>query len=193
VTALPETARLHLLTIAEYLELGETESGYTELVEGRLLMSPSPTPGHNIASFRLASQLDAQLPEHLCVVQDIDVDLELSSPGQPGFSRRPDLVVVDRKAVERVGCEGGMLRAAEVVVIVEIVSPGSLRTDRVAKRSEYADAGIAHYWIVDLTGTVSVVACHLAGEFGYQDTGDLTGSFETTEPFPVRVELDQLR
>lgn len=193
MTAPPQTARLHLLTIAEYLELGETESGYTELVEGRLLMSPGPTPGHSIASFKLAAQLDGQLPAELRVIQDIDVDLELTSPAQPGFSRRPDLVVVHRDAVERVGREGGMLRASEVVVIVEIVSPGSRRTDRVAKRSEYADAGIAHYWIVDLTDTVSVVACHLAGEFGYQDTGDLAGSFETTEPFPVRVELDRLR
>jgi Uma2 family endonuclease len=193
VTALPQTARLHLLTIAEYQELGETESGYTELVEGRLLMSPSPAPGHNIASGELFVQLKQQVPAAFRVIQDIDVDLELTSPAQPGFSRRPDLVVVHRDAVERVSREGGMLRASEVAVIVEIVSPGSRRTDRVAKRSEYADAGIAHYWIVDLTDTVSVVACHLAGEFGYQDTGDLTGSFETTEPFPVRLDLDQFR
>ena len=29
------------LTVAEYLELGEVEPGYTELEEGRLLLSPS--------------------------------------------------------------------------------------------------------------------------------------------------------
>jgi hypothetical protein len=35
-------APLHLLTVAEYLAIGEIEPGYSELVEGRLLMSPSP-------------------------------------------------------------------------------------------------------------------------------------------------------
>lgn len=36
----------HLLTIGEYVALGETEHGYTELVEGRLLTSPSPAVKH---------------------------------------------------------------------------------------------------------------------------------------------------
>jgi Uma2 family endonuclease len=30
-------------------------------------------------------------------------------------------------------------------LVVEIVSPGSHRTDHVIKRGEYADAGIPHY------------------------------------------------
>jgi metal-responsive CopG/Arc/MetJ family transcriptional regulator len=38
--------------VAEYLEIGEIELGYSELVEGRLLMSPSPVPGLNRAAFR---------------------------------------------------------------------------------------------------------------------------------------------
>jgi hypothetical protein len=43
-------APLHLLTVAEYLEIGEIEPGYSELVEGRLLMSPTPVPDHNYAT-----------------------------------------------------------------------------------------------------------------------------------------------
>ena len=85
-----------------------------------------------------------------------------------------------------------MIRASEVVVIVEVVSPGSQRTDNVAKRSEYADAGIPHYWIVDLAEPVSLLACHLAGEFGYSDDGGSTGAFRGTDPFPVRLDLNGL-
>lgn len=33
--------------------------------------------------------------------------------------------------------------------VCEIISPTSVRQDRVAKRRWYAAAGIAHYWIVD--------------------------------------------
>ncbi len=60
------------------------------------------------------------------------------------------------------------------------------------KRGEYADAGIPHYWIVDVDAPVSLIACHLAGEFGYQDGGEVAGVFQTTEPFAARIELDAL-
>jgi Uma2 family endonuclease len=113
--------------------------------------------------------------------------------GRPGFSRRPDLVVVQRSARRRVRDTGGLIRAAEVVVVIEIVSPGSRRTDHVVKRSEYADAGIPHYWIVDLDRPVSLLDCHLAGDFGYQDAGGTAGNLVTSQPFPVRVELHRLR
>lgn len=33
--------------------------------------------------------------------------------------------------------------------VCEIISPTSVRQDRVAKRRAYAAAGISHYWIVD--------------------------------------------
>lgn len=52
-----------LLTVAEYLEIGEIELGYSELVEGRLLMTPSPAPDHNSAGptepFGVEIDLDA--------------------------------------------------------------------------------------------------------------------------------------
>ena len=191
MTALPQPLG-HLLTVAEYAELGETESGYTELLEGRLLMSPSPVPDHNFAAAELLVQLRPQLPIHLEMIPDVDIDLELVGTDQPGFSRRPDLVIVQRDARRRVRDQGGLIRACEALVVVEIVSPGSRRTDYVAKRSEYADAGIPHYWIVDLDEPVSLLDCHLADGFGYQDGGSVTGVFTSTEPFPVHLQLHRL-
>ncbi|MPY98642.1 MAG: Uma2 family endonuclease [Actinophytocola sp.] len=181
-----------LLTVAEYAALGEPDFGYTELVEGRLMMSPSPTPRHNIASFELAAQLKPQLPSNLTVVQDVDVDLGLVPADSPGFSRRPDLVIVERAAIDRVGDEGGMLRASEVVVVIEIVSPSSHRIDYKHKHGEYADASIPYYWILDLSDPLSLAASHLAGEFGYQDAPAVTEMFSTSEPFDIQVALNQL-
>jgi hypothetical protein len=48
---------VHLLTIAEYAALGETEHGYTELIEGRLIMSPSLAIDHMLASLELVISL----------------------------------------------------------------------------------------------------------------------------------------
>ncbi len=176
-----------LLTVAEYLALGETEPGFDELVEGRILMSPSPSRRHNRAAFRAAMQLEPQLPPDLEVLLDLDVNLELAPPDAPGFTRRPDLLVARRSTDN-----DGIVHAAEVVVVAEFVSLGSHRTDHVHKRLDYADAGIPHYWIVDLDEPVSLVACHLAGELGYVDGGAATRVFTTTEPFPVRLDLDAL-
>lgn len=79
------------------------------------------------------------------------------------------------------------------MLAIEIVSPGSSRTDRVAKRHEYADAGIPHYWILDLDRPISLLTCHLAGEFGYADGGEHTGTFRATEPFVFELDLETLR
>lgn len=145
-----------------------------------------------IASGRLLLQVQSQLPDHLCAAQEVDIDLELVPPDQPGLVRRPDLVVIDAKAVDRVDRDGGLLRASDVLVVVEIVSAGSRRLDHVVKRSEYADAGIGHYWIIDIDNPVTLLDCHLAGPLGYVDGGSINGTFATTAPCPIRLELDRL-
>lgn len=101
--------------------------------------------------------------------------------------------MVTQEAIERVDRDGGLLRATEVLLVVEIISPGSRRTDLIIKRGEYADADITHYWIIDLDEPVSLVPCHLAPGFGYQDPGASTGRYDANEPFPVRIDLDALR
>jgi Uma2 family endonuclease len=183
---------VHLLTIAEYAALGETEHGYTELIEGRILVSPSPVPDHNYAIQELGMLLRPQLPESVETVPDMDVDLELAPANEPGFSRRPDLMIVTRGARKRVRANGGLIRASEVLVVVEIVSPGSKRIDHVDKRRDYADAGIPNYWIIDIDEPISLTACRLTEEFGYVDDQTATGVFRTEVPFPVEVNLDRL-
>ncbi|MGH3438841.1 MAG: hypothetical protein ACRDR6_25895 [Pseudonocardiaceae bacterium] len=70
-------------------------------------MSPSPSADHNYAALALAMQLVPQLPDDLDAITDLDVDLRFSPAGQPGWSRRPDLVIVERQARYRVRAEGG--------------------------------------------------------------------------------------
>jgi Uma2 family endonuclease len=181
-----------LLTIAEYAALGEDDRGRWELQEGNLIMSPSPSPRHMVAAAELYVQLRDQLPAHLVAVPDVDINVDLVPESDPGTARRPDLVIVERAEFERVTERGGLLSARAAVVIVEIVSPGSRRMDRVVKRTEYAEAGIPHYWIVDLDPSVTLVACHLAGTFGYQDSAEIAGVFEVAEPFAARIDLNDL-
>jgi Uma2 family endonuclease len=194
MTALPSQPQ-RLLTVADYLVLPEDAGVRHELQEGILVMSPRPLPDHQLCLRRICRSVEDQLPVGLEVLPEVDIDLQLVPPDRPATVRAPDLVVVPRVALERVRHERGLLRATEVVLAVEIISPGSRRLDTVLKHSEYADAGIPHYWIVDLGepgDRITLTAHHLAGEFGYADAGPVVGVFTATEPFPVRIDLDEL-
>jgi Uma2 family endonuclease len=196
MTALPLPPHRPLLTVADYVALGEDPDGVRyELQEGVLVMAASPFPRHQRCVFRMATVVENQLPDHLAVFPDVDVDLELVAASRPGTVRRPDLAVVTREGFERREREGGVLRAAELVVAIEILSPGTVRVDRVLKNSEYADAGVPHYWLVDIGekgDRPELVAHHLAGALRYVGDSPVVGTFTTTEPFPVRIDLDAL-
>lgn len=189
MTAQP--VQLRPMTAAEYAELPEDEDARYELQEGMRVVGPRPRPVHQDCLGELRTQISAQL-SRMKVLIEVDIDLELTPPEQPGTVRVADLVVVSREAFDRVGVEGGFLRASEVLLAVEVLSPGSRRTDSRIKHDEYADAGIGHYWMIDLDDGPSLTACHLAGEFGYVDAAPVRGEFGTDTPCPLRIDLDGL-
>jgi len=181
-----------LLTVEEYVALGDDETlRWSELQEGNLVVSPSPGWRHQRACLRLAVQLDAQLSGGLVLVQDIDVDLQLAAAHEPGTVRQPDLVVVSAAEAERVERTGGILRASGVVLVAEVLAPGDPRTDRIIKRAEYADAGIGHYWLVDLDTGPSLTRCTLDTD-GYTDDGPRTGVVTGEQPFGYELDLTPL-
>jgi Uma2 family endonuclease len=63
-----------------------------------------------------------------------------------GPARIPDILFVAREHRERLS---EMRLDGPADLIVEVVSPESLRRDRVEKLSEYAEAGVPEYWLID--------------------------------------------
>lgn len=131
-----------LITLAEWDALPTEEELRLECNEGVLVVNPSPRLGHQVATVRLVRLLQDQLPQWL-VAPDVDVLLR----EVPLTIRAPDLVVIRRELLAH---DPLRLRAPDVMMAVEVMSPGSRRTDRITKRSEYAEAGIPTYWVVDL-------------------------------------------
>ncbi|WP_218021114.1 Uma2 family endonuclease [Nocardia mikamii] len=64
--------------------------------------------------------------------------------------------------------------ANEVLLAVEILSPGSRRTDRVTEFAEYAEAGIEHYWLLDLDAPTTLTGYRRIDLSGTPVTIDLT-------------------
>lgn len=171
----------HLLTLEEWDELPEDTSRQYELVEGVLLVVPTAAPLHQRAMVRLTSALDDQLPDELTAVADVEILVE---KGHPATVRAPDVVVVSTVRAEE---DPSRFDSAEVLVAIEIVSPGTGRTDRVTKFAEYAEAGIAHYWLVELGPPVTLTAYTLA-DGDYERVAEGGGTM--TVPTPIAITLD---
>jgi Uma2 family endonuclease len=176
----------HLLTLEEFIQLPEDNSRRYELQEGILIVSPRANFLHQRVAHRLVAMLNDQLPPDWEAVGDVEI---VTEPGFPASVRVPDVVVVQEEAVS---AAVPRLNADEALLAVEIISPGSQRTDTLVKPVEYAKAGIPHYWLIDLNSPLSLTAYHLAGDFGYQEAPAATGTFSTCEPFSLQVDLAEL-
>jgi Uma2 family endonuclease len=86
-------------------------------------------------------------------------------------------------------------RPEHVLLVVEVVSPGSETTDRIVKAHQYARAGIQFYWRVEqaATGAPLVYTYVLDAASGhYRDSEIFTGVVKMTAPFHVEVDLGQI-
>lgn len=121
-----------------------------ELIADELLVTPAPGGGHQIATTELWSLLDAYLDhEYVGLAVTSPSDLEL----RPGTITQPDVFVIP--ADTRMA--GDSLEWSDVkalLLAIEVLSPSSLRTDRVKKRDFYLENGVEEYWIVDLDARV---------------------------------------
>ena len=130
-------------TRAEVLALPDDGNRY-ELVDGELLVSPSPSRLHQRAVTRLWRLLDDYLTAHR-------LGEALTSPADVKFVAeeilQPDLFVAQAIG----GRLGETWEAVGIpLLVVEILSPSTARFDRVTKRARYQRAGVPTYWIVDL-------------------------------------------
>ncbi|MDN5861674.1 MAG: Uma2 family endonuclease [Pseudonocardia sp.] len=174
-----------LMTLEEFDALPEDEPARYELQEGVLVMSPRPNRKHSRATGRLYAQITAQLPPELECLIDFEVVVQAD---HPATLRAPDLLVVPTDGAEQ------RIRATDALLAIEIISPGSRNVDLHLKPFEYADAGIPHYWVVDLdppAPSITVFGLGAPGD-GYRESQTATGELVVAEPFPLRIDIDAL-
>jgi len=178
-------------TYADYLRWPEDERW--ELIDGEAWnVSPAPTLAHQAVSMRLSLLLGSHFRERGCQVFAAPVDVALA-PADAADDKidtvvQPDLVVV---------CDPEKLRGTHVRgapdLVVEIVSPSSVRRDERIKRDRYQRAGVAEYWIVHPEGHVIHRYTAVAGQYGAPDVfGPEDGTFVSTRFPELTVDLPQL-
>jgi Uma2 family endonuclease len=115
-----------------------------EVVRGELLVTPAPGGRHQPIVTQLLAVLLPYLASHDLVRQLLTppADITLSDDTLV----QPDLLVADTAAFLR---SGKWTDVTTLFLVVEVISPSSVRADRTLKRPEYQAYGVPQYWIVD--------------------------------------------
>lgn len=105
----------------------------------------------------------------------------------PLTNRRPDVTVYRAETIDVTPT-----RPEHVLLVVEVVSPGSETTDRIVKVDQYAKAGIPFYWRVEQAVTgLPIVYTYVLDPAAktYRDGEMFTGAIRAAAPFPFAVDL----
>ena len=132
-----------LLSLDEWNALPEDSSRRIELAEGVVQVVPRPIPRHQKLVMRLATQLDAGAQGRWQVFPEIEIVVDAAAAG--ATVRVPDVVLAPADLPD----SAPRLDAARALAVVEVLSPGSRRLDRVLKLHEYAEAGVPFYLLVE--------------------------------------------
>ena len=125
----------------DYLWLTNHTNRLVELNDGHIEVLPMPTEKHQAISVYLFLALRALMQRVGGTVFYAPLRLRVAE----GKFREPDLLLLRSSNDPRRHNEYW----AGADLVVEIVSPDDPARDRVTKRTEYAQAGIPEYWIVD--------------------------------------------
>lgn len=126
-------------TVEEFLELPEDDQR-VELLDGSLLMSPPAAGGHQLVVGILYRLLGPAVPLSWHVIFDAGLKI-----GRFNLLI-PDLMVITRPDPQKV------YKPADVALVAEVMSPGSIQMDRTTKPDMYAEAGIEWYMRIEQKG-----------------------------------------
>ena len=137
-------AKDHVWTLDEVWALPDDSRHRYELVDGELLVSPSPRPLHQ----RAVHELQLAMGPY---ARDVGICELLSAPGDVvipvGQLVQPDVYVIRRLSQDELRADPQALPLP--LLAIEVLSPSTARADRLIKRRLYQRAGI-ELWIVDL-------------------------------------------
>jgi Uma2 family endonuclease len=150
-----------------------------ELVDGVMLVVPSPAVDHQDIGNLLWAWLRANAPAEFRAATAVGVQIDDRN------SREPDVVLL-RRPVENTH----FFSPDQIVIAVEIVSPGTRKRDRLQKPAEYADAGIPYYWRVE-QNPVHVYAYGLR-DGAYALLADSDTMLKLDEPFPISLPIQAI-
>jgi Uma2 family endonuclease len=127
--------------------LGIPDDGYNyELIDGVVVMSPSPKPVHQRVAMEIASQITWFLRDHPVgeALPEIDVHIG-QGPNGGDLVYKPEVIFVRAERLPQM--HDKIFGAPDLVV--EVISRGSRLYDSETKRNDYERFGVGEYWLID--------------------------------------------
>ncbi len=150
-----------------------------ELTDGAMTVSPSPSNLHQAIAVRLAAHLEDVAPDRVIVASAVEVRFARQ------LTRIPDLMLVGTDEPAR-----HWFAPSEVLVAIEVESPGNHIEDRTTKPAIYARFGIPHYRRIE-PEPLKVTTYRLGEGDVYHETGS-GDRLAVTEPMELDIALTQL-
>jgi Uma2 family endonuclease len=169
-------------TVDDLADLPDDGQQY-EIFDGSLLVSPHADVFHGGVVYRLRRALDRQASVGLLVSNDLGISNRRSSYFVP------DLFVARTEVFDK---GGDALDPADVLLVVEVVSPGNAGRDLVLKRHEYAAAGIPSYWLVEPRKQTLTALDNVGGVYHEAAVVQPGQPWRGDRPFPFELDLDDL-
>ncbi|MHB8264025.1 MAG: Uma2 family endonuclease [Acidimicrobiales bacterium] len=166
---------------ASDLDAMEDDGYRREVIEGRLIVTPSPISEHQDAVFRLGSLLDRHPPGFRVMIAPLDWRIP------DGDSLQPDLMIIREKDHNPKG-----FQLATPLVVVEVLSPSTTIYDSTEKRARYESLGVSAYWIVNPTTPSITVMRLMDGRYVEIAQAQKAETCEVDWPYPVSVTPDDL-
>ena len=162
-------------TYEDYLRLPDDDRRY-EIIEGVLYVTNAPGFDHQFVVSQLSRKIGNFVEAHqMGVVLTAPFEVHLSGTTRPV---QPDILFIKSEKLPAVDAK---FFAGVPDLIVEVLSPSSIRTDRHIKFDAYEQAGVPEYWILNPKTRSAEVYTLSGGEYA------LLGEFTLDEKITSEV------
>jgi Uma2 family endonuclease len=186
ILADPKIEKVNWSTFRE-MELADNDPFIYELFEGEIMKRAAPSLMHQRISRKLLGKLDAFIEEkNLGEIFSAPVDLNLDEYN----AFQPDLAFISNERSFLIE-DGDYIHGAPDMV-VEIISPGSIKKDRVIKKDLCERFAIREYWLVDPLNKSIEIYTMQADKYMLHDLQEIRGKISSTVLTGFELDLTHI-
>jgi Uma2 family endonuclease len=169
-------------TETDYLQLPD-DGLRIELIDGALLVNPPPNTAHQRLNTRLWRALDDAAPPGFEVLEGVGVRMA-----------EDRILIPDISVVTKPGAAPVIWESADVALVIEITSPGSIVNDKAIKPVAYAAAGIPYFLRIDLRTRTPLAVLHKLLRLDYVEIlrNEPGEPLRLAEPYQATLDLAAL-
>lgn len=177
------------ITVQEFreMEFPENDPFTYELINGILMKKQAPTSKHQTAVTKILFAFEM-------VVQTHDKGFAFTSPIDVFFDNnnntQPDVLFIKKERGFLIDPNNGIVGSPDI--IVEVISPSSVKTDKKDKKEMYLKFGVKEFWLVDpLYQTLSLYILNI-DQYELKQELFTEGKIESTVLPELNLDLKQV-